>query len=94
VLAVEALSVTLNKVLAQPSWLKYGSAIKSGEQRRKPAFSKDKRRAHRHYRVTVIYRDDEKFARVCTDRMKATKFAERPRESPVVKTARVIDEDA
>jgi hypothetical protein len=68
--------------------------MKGGEQRRKPAFSKDKRRTHRHYRVTVIYRDGEKFARVYTDRVKANKFAERQRKSPVVKTARVTDEDA
>ena len=63
--------------------------MKSGEQRRKPAFSKDKRRRHRHYRVTVVYRDGEKFARVYTDRVKANKFAERQRKSPVVKGTRV-----
>jgi len=59
--------------------------MKSGKQRRKPAFRKDKRRRHRHYRVTVLYRDGEKFARVYGDRVKATKFAERQQKSPVVK---------
>lgn len=63
--------------------------MKSGEQRRKPAFNKDKRRKHRHWRVTVLYRDGEKFARVYTDRAKATKFAERQKKSPVVKEARI-----
>jgi len=65
--------------------------MKSGEQRRKPAFNKDKRRRHRHYRVTVIYRDGEEFARVYTDRVKATNYAERQKKSPVVKEARVME---
>ena len=63
--------------------------MKSGKQRRKPAFKKDKRRRHRHYRVTVIYSDGEKFARVYTDREKAKSYAERQKKSPVVKEARV-----
>jgi hypothetical protein len=63
--------------------------MKSGEQRRKPAFRKDKRRRHRHYRVTVVYRDGEKFARVYTDRVKAANYAERQKKSPVVKEARI-----
>jgi hypothetical protein len=63
--------------------------MKSGKQRRKPAFSKDKRRKHRHWRVTVLYRDGEKFARVYTDRRKAANFAERQKKSPVVKEARI-----
>jgi hypothetical protein len=53
-------------------------------------FGKDKRRKHRHWQVTVFYRDGEKFARVYTDRAKATSFAERQKKSPVVKTARVV----
>jgi len=65
--------------------------MKSGKQRRKPAFSKDKRRKHRHYRVTVIYRDGEKFARVYTDRDKAMSFAERQKKSAVVKETRVLE---
>jgi hypothetical protein len=63
--------------------------MKSGEQCRKPPFRKDKRRRHRHWAVTVIYRDGEKFAREYTDRVKANKFAERQRKSPVVKGTRV-----
>jgi len=65
--------------------------MKTGEQRRKPAFRKDKRRKHRHYRVTVLYRDGEKFARVYTDRVKATNFAERQKKSPVVKATRIVE---
>ena len=71
--------------------LRYGSQMKSGDQRRKPAFGKDKRRKHRHYQVTAIYRDGEKFARVYTDRVKADKFAERQRKSPIVKGSRVTE---
>jgi hypothetical protein len=63
--------------------------MKSGKQRRKPPFRKDKRRKHRHWQVTVSYLDGEKFARVYTDRLKATKFAERQEKSPVVKEARI-----
>jgi hypothetical protein len=65
--------------------------MKSGEQRRKPPFSKDQRRRHRHYPVTVIYRDGDKFARVYADLVKATNFAERQKKSPVVKTARITE---
>ena len=63
--------------------------MKSGKQRRKAPFRKDKRRKHRHWQVTVTYRDGEQFARVYTDRVKATKFAERQKKSPVVKEARI-----
>ena len=60
------------------------------KKRKRSQFGKDKRRKHRHWQVTVFYRDGEKFARVYTDREKATKFAERQKKSPVVKTARVL----
>jgi hypothetical protein len=50
----------------------------------------DRRRKHRHWQVTVFYKDGERFARVYTDKVKASKFAERQRKSPVVKTARVL----
>jgi hypothetical protein len=53
-------------------------------------FGKDKRRKHRHWQVTVFYRDGERFARVYTDRAKATSFAQRQKKSPVVKTTRVV----
>lgn len=63
--------------------------MKSGKERRKPSFRKDKRRRHQHWQVTVVYRDGEEFARVYTDRTKATKFAERQKKSPVVKETRI-----
>jgi hypothetical protein len=53
------------------------------------SFEKDRRRKHHHWQVTVFYPDGEKFARIYTDRKKADAFAERQRQSPVVKMARV-----
>ena len=53
------------------------------------AFTKDRRRKHKHWQVTVYYRDGEKFARVYTDRKKATAFAVRQKRSPVVKSTKV-----
>lgn len=55
----------------------------------KSTFGKDRRRKHHHYLVTVSYADGEKFGRVYTDKEKASRFAERQRKSPVVKTARI-----
>jgi len=55
----------------------------------KSDFGKDRRRKHHHYLVTVNYADGESFGRVYTDKDKATRFAERQRRSPVVKSARV-----
>ncbi len=52
-------------------------------------FGRDRRRKHHHWLVSVYYADGEKFGRVYTDKDKATRFAERQRRSPVVKTARV-----
>ena len=52
-------------------------------------FGTDKRRKHRHWLVTVFYADGERFGRVYTDKGKATRFADRQRKSPVVKSARV-----
>ena len=57
--------------------------------RKKAEYEKDRRRKHHHYLVTVYYEDGEKFGRVYTDKDKASRFAERQRRSPVVKTARV-----
>ena len=56
----------------------------------KSEFGKDRRRKHHHYLVTVNYADGETFGRVYTDKEKATKFAERQRRSPIVKSARVL----
>ena len=64
--------------------------MKSGKQRRKPALGKDKRRKHRHYQVTVIYRDGEKFARVYIDRTKADKLPS-AKEISIVKRTRVTE---
>jgi hypothetical protein len=63
--------------------------MKSGNERRKPPFKEDKRRKHRHWQVTVSYRDGEKFVRVYTDRAKAAGFAKRQKKSPVVKETRI-----
>ena len=58
---------------------------------RKPTiFGKDGRRKHHHWQVTLFYKDGETFARMYTDREKATGFADRQKKSPVVKMARVI----
>jgi hypothetical protein len=55
----------------------------------KVPFKKDRRRKHKHWQVTILYLDGEKFARVYTDRKKASAFAARQKRSPVVKSARV-----
>ena len=62
---------------------------KKSSFRGKTAFGKDRRRKHHHYLVSVYYADGEKFGRVYTDKGKATRFAERQRRSPVVKSARI-----
>lgn len=57
---------------------------------RKPtSFSKDGRRKHHHWQVTISYKDGEQFARVYSDRKKATIFAQRQEKSPVVKSTLV-----
>jgi len=58
-------------------------------RRKKSRYGKDKRRKHRHWMVTVFYEDGEKFGRVYIDREKAVRFADRQKQSPVVRTARV-----
>ncbi|HLK05486.1 MAG TPA: hypothetical protein VKT53_13685 [Candidatus Acidoferrum sp.] len=55
----------------------------------KKTFDTDKRRKHHHWLVTLAYADGEKFGRVYTDKEKATRFANRQRKSPMVKSARV-----
>jgi hypothetical protein len=62
---------------------------KKSSARGKTSFGKDRRRKHHHYLVSVYYADGEKFGRVYTDKDKATRFAERQRRSPVVKSARI-----
>lgn len=64
--------------------------VKRRFRRRTPSkFGKDKRRKHRHWQVTIFYKDGEKFARVYIDKDKATRFAERQRRSPVVRATRI-----
>ncbi len=53
----------------------------------------DRRRKHRHWQVTVFYRDGEKFARVYIDRERAARFAERQKKSPVVRATRILEVD-
>ena len=62
---------------------------KKNSIRGKTSFGKDRRRKRHHYLVSVYYADGEKFGRVYTDKGKATRFAERQRRSPVVKSARI-----
>lgn len=54
---------------------------------------RDKRRKHRHWQVTVFYRDGERFARVYIDRDRAERFAIRQKKSPVVRSARILEVD-
>ena len=53
----------------------------------------DRRRKHRHWQVTIYYKDGEKFARVYIDRERATRFAERQKRSPVVRSTRIMEVD-
>jgi hypothetical protein len=50
---------------------------------------KDRRRKHRHFKVTLFYKDGESLVRMYTDHEKAKKFADRQKKSPVVKRTRV-----
>jgi hypothetical protein len=65
------------------------NSTKKSSKREPTNFSKDKRRKHHHFLVTVFYADGEKFGRVYTDKEKADRFADRQKRSPVVKSARV-----
>jgi hypothetical protein len=60
------------------------------EVRKRTSFSKDGRRKHHHWQVTLFYKDGERFSRTYTIHAKADGFAERQKKSPVVKMARVI----
>jgi len=50
----------------------------------------DRRRKHRHWRVTVYYGGGERFARVYIDIQRARRFAERQKKSPVVTRTRIV----
>ncbi|HXP69720.1 MAG TPA: hypothetical protein VOA88_10595 [Candidatus Dormibacteraeota bacterium] len=66
---------------------------KTKSPRKSSRMRRDRRRKHRHWQVTIYYKDGEKFARVYIDRERATRFAERQRRSPVVKSTRVVEVD-
>jgi hypothetical protein len=70
--------------------LKKKTKLKSNRSSR---LSRDRRRKHRHWQVTVYYQDGEKFARVYIDRERAERFAERQKKSPVVKATRILEID-
>lgn len=61
------------------------------KKKRETSFGTDQRRKHRHWQVTVFYRDGERFGRIYTDRGRATRFAARQKKSPVVRSARVLE---
>ena len=54
-----------------------------------PESDGDKRSGHQHYLVTVTYVDSETFGMVFTDFEKASRFADRQKKSPDVKSVRV-----
>ena len=67
--------------------------MKKNKLKKTSRMSRDKRRKHHHWQVTVYYADGEKFARVYIDRDRAQKFAERQKKSPVVKATRIMEVD-
>lgn len=67
--------------------------VKRPKLKKTSRMSRDKRRKHHHWQVTVYYADGEKFARVYIDRDRAQKFAERQKKSPVVKATRIMEVD-
>jgi hypothetical protein len=71
--------------------LTLATTLKPSQSKKKSPFRNDRRRKHHHWQVIVTYHDGEKFARVYTDRHKATSFATRQKRSPVVKSARVVE---
>ncbi len=72
-------------------------ARKRKKETRKPKkgarAGQDRRRKHQHWQVTLYYLDGERFARVYIDRERATRFAERQKKSPVVKSTRILEVD-
>lgn len=56
-------------------------------------FHSDRRRKHRHWKVTVYYQDGERFVRVYIDRERAVRFAKRQKKSPVVRATRIVEVD-
>lgn len=56
-----------------------------------PVIPGNGRRKHKHWEVTILYRDGKKFARVYIDKKRAERFAQRQRKSPVVRSAKVSE---
>lgn len=48
---------------------------------------RDRRRKHRHFKVTVYYHNEETFARTYIEEARAHAFADRQKRSPIVKNA-------
>jgi hypothetical protein len=67
--------------------------VKKTSRKTTSRLDSDKRRKHRHWQVTVYYKDGEKFARVYIDRDRAHRFAERQKKSPIIKATRVLEVD-
>ncbi|HKS81817.1 MAG TPA: hypothetical protein VJR23_09970 [Candidatus Acidoferrales bacterium] len=67
--------------------------MKTKKAKKSNHIHRDRRRKHRHWEVTVVYQDGEKFARVYIDRERAEHFAERQKKSPVVKSTRINEVD-
>ncbi len=65
--------------------------LKKAPKSKSVRLRKDGRRKHRHWQVTVYYRDGERFARVYIDRERAERFAQRQKKSPVVKSTRILE---
>ena len=57
--------------------------------RKHTPFKEDKRRKHHHWKVTIFYKDGDAFARTYTDERRATGFAERQKQSPIVEMVHV-----
>ena len=75
--------------MAKSSTSTPGKGPRKSVRDEKSEFGKDRRRKHHHFLVSVNYADGETFGRVYTSKEKATRFAERQRRSPIVKSARV-----
>jgi hypothetical protein len=71
--------------------LSKSDSISCMKTRKSTKFGKDARRKHRHWKVTLYYKDGEIFARVYTDRERAAAFTDRQKKSPVVRMARVTE---
>ena len=92
-------ALTVNLSLARPSrtcdsrGTEGNTIVKKRKPKKTSRLHRDRRRKHRHWQVTVYYHDGEKFARVYIDRERASRFADRQKKSPVVKSTRIMEVD-